>query len=167
MTESSFVHRWVESHGNLVRTSWDALVHVPGGRAVFSELIGRAAPYTGTVGARVLELREGYARVVLPDRRAVRNHLGCVHAIALANLAELTGNVALAYALPGDARFIVAGLAIEYLKKARGTITGECHAPVVRSPARVEHAVDVTMRDPAGDVVARAVLRTLVGPKRV
>src|SRR5262245_61906775 len=112
--------------GNPLRTAWDRLGRLPGGPALFSRLVGWMAPYTGSIGARVVELRRGYARAVLPDRRAVRNHLRSVHAIALANLAELTGNAALAYSLPDDARFIVAGMSIEYVKKARGTITGEC-----------------------------------------
>ena len=45
-----------------------------------------------------------------------------MHAIALVNLAEIAGNVAISYTLPGDARFIVAGITIDYVKKARGTL---------------------------------------------
>jgi len=40
------------------------------------------------------------------------------------------GNVALAYSLPDDGRFIVSGLEIEYVKKARGTITAIGESPV-------------------------------------
>jgi uncharacterized protein (TIGR00369 family) len=154
-----------DAHGNFIRDSWDRLHRYPGGKALFSRLVGRAAPYTGTIGARIVELRDGFARVTLRDRRAVRNHLRSVHAVALANLAELTGNVAVAYTLPDDARFIVAGMSIDYLKKARGTITGECECPVPRSIERVEYDVPVTMYNEAREVVARATLRTLVGPK--
>jgi uncharacterized protein (TIGR00369 family) len=159
------VNRIVESRGNFVRSTWDTLAKLPGGRKLFSELIGRVAAYTGSIGAVVLELRTGYARVELRDRARVRNHLRSVHAIALANLAELTGNVAMAYAMPDDARFIVAGLSIDYVKKARGTIIGECHAPKVSSSERREYPVEVIMRDASGAVVARSTLRTLVGPK--
>ena len=154
------------SKTNVLRTLWDRLNAVPGGKQLFSRLVGRLAPYTGSMGAIVHELGIGYARVTLADRRAVRNHLSCVHAIALANLAELTGNLALAYSLPDDARFIVAGLNLDYLKKARGTITGECTIAPIESNARQEHDVPVTLRDSQGDVVVRATLRTLVGPKR-
>ncbi|HEY8427665.1 MAG TPA: hotdog fold domain-containing protein [Sandaracinaceae bacterium] len=155
-----------EKRGNFVRDSWDRLAKVPGGKAVFSRLIGMAAPYTGSIGARVVELRRGYARTELEDRRRVRNHLDCVHAIALANLAELTGNVAVAYTLPDDARFIVAGMRIEYLKKARGTITGTSRCPLFDSSEKREHEIEVSLTDRHGDEVARAVLRTLVGPKK-
>lgn len=150
---------------NLVRDSWNLLARFPGGKAVFSRLVGRAAPYTGTIGARVLALREGWAQVELADRRAVRNHLSSIHAVALVNLAELCGNVALAYSLPDDARFIVSGLSIEYLKKARGTLTATAECPVPTSSERRELEVPVTIRDADGDEVAHAVLRSLVGPK--
>ena len=101
----------------------------------------------------------------MSDRRSVRNHLDCVHAIALANLAELAGNIALAYSLPDDARFIVSGMEIEYVKKARGTIRAIGEAPVPRSNARAAYDVPVTLRDESGEEVARAVLHSLVGPK--
>jgi uncharacterized protein (TIGR00369 family) len=155
-----------ERGANLVRGAWDRLHGMPGGSRLFSRFVGRAAPYSGTIGAHVVELRDGYARVVLRDRRAVRNHLDCVHAIALANLAELCGNVAVAYGLPDDARFIVAGMDIEYVKKARGTITAESRPPRIESSETREVPVVVEMRDAGGELCARATLRTRVGPKK-
>ncbi len=150
---------------NLLRDAWNLLSGMPGGKVMFSRLIGRLAPYSGTIHATVTVLRAGYAEVQMQDRRAVRNHLDCVHAIALANLAELAGNVALMYSLPDDARFIVSGMEIEYTKKARGTITAVGEAPVPRSAARAQYDVSVTLRDAGGDEVAHAVLHSLVGPK--
>lgn len=155
-----------EAPGTLIRTAWDGLSPLPGGRRLFSRVVGRAAPYTGTMGAEVVELSRGRSKVVLRDRRAVRNHLRSVHAIALANLAELTGNVALAYSLPDDARFIVAGLSIEYLKKARGKITGTCELEPITSSDRRQYEVVVEMRDESGEMVARSHLDTLVGPRK-
>ena len=150
---------------NLLRGLWNLLSGMPGGKRVFSRLVGRFAPYSGSIHATVTVLRAGYAEVQMPDRRAVRNHLHCVHAVALANLAELAGNVALQYSLPDDARFIVSGMDIEYTKKARGTITAIGEPPIPRSSARAQYDVPVTLRDAAGEEVARAVLRSLVGPK--
>ncbi len=154
------------SDKNVVRELWDYLSPVPGGRFLFSRAIGMAAPYTSSVGAVVEELRAGHAEVSMRDRHTVRNHLASVHAVALVNLAELTGNVALAYSLPDDARFIVAGLSIDYLKKARGTIRGLCDCDVPSSSERREYQVVVSMRDNCGDEVAKCTLRSLVGPKR-
>lgn len=154
-----------ESETNFIRDVWNRLERVPGGKLMYSRLIGRLAPYTGTVGATVQELHEGYSRVTMADRRRVRNHLSCIHAVALANLVELTGNLALGYSLPDDARFIVSGMSLDYLKKARGSITGECRIPTIESSAKREYQVPVTLRDEHGDVVVQGTLRTLVGPK--
>lgn len=149
----------------MIRDAWNLLAHLPGGKVLFSRLIGRAAPYTGTIPAQVVALRPGWAQVELADRKGIRNHLASIHAIALANLAELTGNVALAYSLPDDARFIVSGMSIEYRKKARGTLTATSECPIPSSSTRREYQVPVSIRDASGEEVAHAVLRSLVGPK--
>jgi len=150
---------------NLIRDAWNVLQGVPGGKALFSAIVGRMAPYTGTIHAQVAVLRPGYSEVHMADRRSVRNHLDCVHAIALANLAELAGNVALFYSLPDDARFIVSGMEIEYTKKARGKIIAIGEPPVPRTSARATLDVPVTLRDESGEQVAKAILHSLVGPK--
>ena len=153
-------------NSNLIRDTWDRLAPLPGGKRAFSRLVGLMAPYTGSVRAQVIELRRDYAKVELHDRWRVRNHLTSVHAIALANLAEMTGNLALAYSLSDDARFIVAGMELEYVKKARGTISAQTEFEMPRGAERREVLVPVVMRDREGDVVTRATLRTLVGPKK-
>lgn len=158
--------RPLDGRGNVVKDAWDLLHALPGGKAMFSKLVGHAAPYTGTIGAVVTVLRPGYAEVRMEDRKAVRNHLDCVHAVALANLAELAGNIALTYSLPNDARFIVASMSIEYLKKARGTITAVGEPPIPTTSARAHYDVPVTLRDANGEDVAKAVLHSLVGPKK-
>jgi acyl-coenzyme A thioesterase PaaI-like protein len=149
---------------NVIREAWDRLSGLPGGRRLFSRLIGMAAPYTGSIGAQVEELGPGRARVHLDDRRAVRQHLGSVHAIALCNLAEMCGNLAVAYTLADGMRFIVSGLSIDYEKKARGRVTAETEIEIPPSIGTHDLEVLVRLRDAAGDEVARATLRTRIGP---
>lgn len=156
----------IEKTGNPIREAWDRLHALPGGKRLFSRVVGTMAPYTGSIGAQVVELSHGRSRVELRDRRAVRNHLRSIHAIALANLAELAGNIVVAYSMPDDARFIVAGMSMEYLKKARGTLSASSDIAVPATSERVELEVPVSIRDASGDEVARATLRTLIGPKK-
>ena len=152
--------------GAWIREGWKHLSGIPGGRRVFSRLLGIGIPYTGSIHAEVLALEPGYAKVALDDRRAVRNHLDSIHAIALTNLGELTGNLALVCALPDDGRFIVTKLSIEYKKKARGRIIAECRCEPPTSTERREYELNVTLRDSSETVVAQVVLTTLVGTTR-
>lgn len=149
-----------------IRTLWDQLSPLPGGNQVFSRLLGMRIPYTGSIRAEVLRLGPGYASIQMKDRRSLRNHVNSVHAVALTNLAELTGNAALAYSLPEDARFIVTELTMRYLKKARGTISARCQCTPVTTNDRQAYPLEVQMFDAHGDVVAIATIQTLVGPTK-
>jgi acyl-coenzyme A thioesterase PaaI-like protein len=144
---------------------WRTLSPLPGGKWIFARLLGFMVPYSGSVHPLVQELRPGYARVSMRDRRAVRNHLHSIHAIALANIAEVTSGLAMVTGLPKDARSIVTAFDIEYLKKARGPLVAECSTSPVDSSGERELLVESVVRDSAGDVVARATARWLVGPR--
>jgi acyl-coenzyme A thioesterase PaaI-like protein len=157
------------SPGRQLLANWERLQALPFGRRLFSWAVGRTAPYTGSIGGVYTAVRPGYARVELADRRAVRNHLASVHAVALVNLAEMTSGVALMTALPPGVRGIVTGLSIEYRKKARGRLVCECtaEAPASISPSMpdsVTHDVHAAITDAAGDVVASATVHWRLSP---
>jgi acyl-coenzyme A thioesterase PaaI-like protein len=138
---------------------------MPGGRRVFSLVLGRQVPYTGSIGALVTALEPGHCRVEMRDRPAVRNHLQSIHAIAIANLGEVATGLAMLVALPSTVRGIVLGLEVEYLKKARGRLVAECRVVVPEIVAeRTELPVTADIRDQAGDIVARVRARWLLGP---
>ena len=92
---------------------------------MFSRVLGLTVPYTGRLGANVQILAPGRCVVILRDRRKVRNHLRSVHAMALGNLGEMVTGLALMNSLPNKTRGILTGISVNYLKKARGTLTAE------------------------------------------
>jgi acyl-coenzyme A thioesterase PaaI-like protein len=122
---------------------------------MFSMLIGRTARYTGTIGARVESLEHGRCVVTMQDRARVRNHLKSVHAIALINLGELATGATVMYQVDGRGRGILKGIGMDYIKKARGTITATCETLVPDTPGKHDLKVEGVLTDSDGDVVAR------------
>ena len=117
----------MRSPGQRLLRLWRRLRRLPGGTRLFSLIFGRRVPYSRSVRPHVRVLAPpGHAEVDIPDRRRNRQHLGSVHAVALANLAEQTSGLALLTALPDGIRGIVTQISMQYLKKARGPIPPRC-----------------------------------------
>lgn len=151
--------------GNPLRELWDRLEKLPGGKRLASRLVGRVAPYSGTIGATIVELRDGHATMQLQQRRAVMNHLNSVHAVALMNLGEMCSGVAMMYGMPDDMRGIPFRLEMEYLSKARGLLTATCNPEPVRSGDDDERWVDAEIRDQSGELCAIFRAEWRISPK--
>src|SRR5256885_14183486 len=140
----------MSSPGPRLLALWRRLAPLPGGRWLFARLLGRMVPYSGSTRPRILQLDPGHVRVAIDDRRAVRNHLNSVHAIALANIAELASGLAMTTALPDTVRGIVVKFTMVFFKKARGTLVAEsrCVVPAVDAEADPDFIADIN--DSAG-----------------
>jgi acyl-coenzyme A thioesterase PaaI-like protein len=149
-----------------VMAMWNKFSALPKGREIFSFMIGKYAPYTGTIGAVVQELSPGRAVVKLRDRRKVRNHLQSVHAIALMNLAEMSSGLSMLAGLPEGMRGILTHLEIDFVKKARGTLTSLCETKVPKTETAQILEIPVEVKDESGEVVARAKAIGKIGPNK-
>jgi acyl-coenzyme A thioesterase PaaI-like protein len=149
-----------------LETAWRRLARLPGGTWLFSRLIGRVVPYSGTIRPDVTLLESGHARVELRERRRVRNHLRSVHALALANLGELASGLAMTMALPAGIRGIPVRIEIDYLKKARGRIVAEGRAaPPQAVPEDTDATATAELTDASGETVASMIVTWRLSPE--
>ena len=89
------------------------------GNEAFSKAVANFAPYFATIEPMFTELRPGYAEVTFANRRAVHNHIGTVHAIALCNAAELAAGTMTTVSIPEGRQWIPVGMSVQYLAKAK------------------------------------------------
>ena len=90
----------------------------PFGRLAFSLLFANKAPYFRTVRPRVRDVRPHHAELTIRKRRAVQNHIGTLHAIAVCNGLEAAMGLLAEATTPEDRRWIPKGMQVAYLAKS-------------------------------------------------
>ena len=155
-----------QSIGPYLRGNWQRFSNKPGGKWLFSRIIGLTVPYTGSIAANVVLLEPGYGKITLRERRKVSNHLQSVHAIALANLSEMVTGLTLLNSLPDNARAILTSIQIQYHHKARGLLTAECVCEIPEDNTEREMQVSGEIKNEVGEVVATATATWRIGPEK-
>ena len=151
---------------NAALGAWQRLEGKPFGKAIFSRAICFKAPYFATISPRFVELRPGFARVAMRKRRAVQNHIGTVHAIAMCNLAEIAAGTLTEVSIPESMRWLPKGMTVEYVKKAETDVEAIATLPAVEDGAAREVPASVEVRNSGGELVCRATITMWVTPRK-
>lgn len=93
------------------------------GERLFSLAFAQKAPYFWSIRPRFTVVEPNRAELVIPKRRAVQNHLGTVHAIALCNGLEAAMGALAEATIPSHKRWIPKGMEVRYTAKATSDIT--------------------------------------------
>ena len=146
---------------------WNRLAPLPGGKWLFSRLACLRAPYFGSIWPRFVDLRPGRCELRMRKRRAVLNHLGTVHAIAMCNMAELAAGAMTDVTIPTTHRWIPKGMTVQYLKKATTSLTAiATPASTPDWSAPLDYPVTVLVQDRRAERVFEAVITMRVSAKR-
>jgi acyl-coenzyme A thioesterase PaaI-like protein len=77
-------------------------------------------PFVGTARLKIIQLSSDRVIVTIANRRRVRNHIGGVHAAAMALLAETCSGFAVAMYLPDSKIPLVRTMTLNYVARASG-----------------------------------------------
>jgi acyl-coenzyme A thioesterase PaaI-like protein len=96
----------------------------------------------------------------------VQNHIGTVHAIAMANLCELAAGMLMEVTIPTTMRWIPRGMTIEYLRKAETSVAATARLDKSEWTQAEDVAVPVSVTDAKGTEVVRAVIAMYVSERK-
>ncbi len=131
---------------------YNQFARFPLGSVLFSRALTFRAPFFSTIHPNITDLRPGFCRVQIRDRKSIRNHIGSINAGALCTMSELTGGLAVDATILPNLQWIPIEMTVQYTKKARGTLVGECSVdPKTLIPGNVE--VPFEIKDQMGDTV--------------
>ncbi len=99
------------------------VTRLPLGDRIFSFAFARKAPYFATIRPRFTVLEPNHVELVVTKRRAVHNHIGTVHAIALCNGLEAAMGALAEATIPPHKRWIPKGMEVAYPAKADSDVT--------------------------------------------
>lgn len=146
--------------------TWRRLSGTAAGRYLFSRIVCFKAPYFRTVRPVFDVLEPGRSKAHFRKRRRVTNHIGTVHAIAMANLCELVAGTVTEVSCPRNMRWIPRSMTIDYLAKAETDVRAEATLAPVREGEAQDAVVSVDVCDTGGTRVVHADITMYVSPKK-
>ena len=120
--------------GNIAKRAADSRFYL----FLLNKIMAFAVPFNGPHRIRIEKIDSGHATVCLPFIRRNRNHVGSVHACALATLCEFTSGIAIMTFLPADRyRIVLKSLQMDYHYLAKGEVF--CKHDIFASDFMREH----------------------------
>lgn len=117
----------------------------PLARRATTLLFNSQVRFAGTGGLRFEALSTEHAIVVIRNRRKVQNHIGGVHAAAMALLAETATGAVFGMNVPDGALPLLKSMRVDYLQRAQGGLRAVATLDAA-DRERLQH-------DPRGDLV--------------
>ena len=122
-------------------------------RPLVTRAIGEVIPFVGTAGCFIEAYTPRRGAVRLDNETRLRNHLGGLHAAALALLAETATGLVVALNVPDGSSPLLRTMDISFDKFARATVQSEAtltdgKASQIRSRPLGQVEVDVTLTAP-------------------
>lgn len=124
---------------------------------VLSKTFGKVVPFVGTAGVYYETVEPNKVVVSLNNNKAVQNHIGSVHAVAVTLLAETATGFILGVNLPSDRVLLIKSYSVNFyrpLKKGQiaaiATLTDEQRLTILNTP-KGEMVIPCVIQDRESD----------------
>lgn len=124
--------------------------------ALLSKTFGRVVPMVGSARIRYEQVSHDQVMVSMANHKAMQNHIGQVHACAMALLAETATGFVTAMNVPDSAVVLIKNIKIDYKRPTQGamraiaTLTNE-QQQLMQSTDKGETLVQVVITDESGE----------------
>ena len=124
--------------------------------ALLSKTFGRVVPMVGSARIRYEQVSHDQVMVSIANHKAMQNHIGQVHACAMALLAETATGFVTAMNVPDSAVVLIKSIKIDYKRPTQGamraiaTLTAE-QQQLMQSTDKGETLVQVVITDESGE----------------
>ena len=136
-----------------------------------SLVLGRIVKFVGTAGLDIDELDHGRAVVSVKNRPRVQNHIGSVHAAAMALIAETATGFVVGMNVPDAAVPVIKSMHIDFVRRAKGALRAVAELDddqrrLILTAEKGEVTPKVTVTDEAGEEPIRCTMVWAWTPKR-
>lgn len=124
--------------------------------ALLSKTFGRVVPMVGSAKIRYQEISASKVVVSMPNHKAMQNHIGQIHACAMALLAETATGFVTAMNVPDSAVVLIKSLKVDFKRPTKGAMTAVAtltpeQQELMQSSEKGETLVQVIVTDESGE----------------
>lgn len=138
---------------------------------LLSKVIGRVVRFAGTAGTRVEKLTPNECIIVMRNKKKVQNHIGSVHAAAMALMAESATGFITGLTVPDSRILVIRNMDLEYVRRATGdmkavaSFTDE-QVDFIKNTEKGDIEVPVVVTDSTGTETVKARMVWAWTPKK-
>ena len=136
-----------------------------------STVIGRIVRFAGTANTRIEKLTPTECIVVIRNKKKVQNHIGSVHAAAMALMAESATGLMTGLSVPDSRILVIRTLELEYKRRATGDMKAVAsfsdeQVAYIQDTEKGEIQVPIKITDSTGEETATARMIWAWTPKK-
>ena len=123
---------------------------------LWSKAFGRVVPMVGSAKLRYLEVTHAKVVVKIENHKAVQNHIGQIHACAMALIAETATGFVTGTNVPDSSNVLIKSLQVDFKRPSKGAMTAVAtltdeQQKLMRESEKGETLVQVSVTDETGE----------------